>query len=162
MPLGLKRRQHENHLHFITFSCYRRLPLLNDHSKTIFEETLEALRQRHIFDVHGYVLMPEHVHLLVGEPENKPLANALQALKLSVCKLSTQRPFWQARYHDFNVLTHNKRVEKLHYMHQNPVTRGLVSMPEDWPWSSYRHYHLDESSILKITPPWTIANPNPP
>ena len=78
--------------------------------------------------------------------------------KLSVSKLSTQRPFWQARYHDFNVLTHNKRVEKLHYMHQNPVTRGLVSTPEDWPWSSYRHYHLDEPGIVKITP----HGPSPP
>ncbi|WP_312024239.1 transposase [Edaphobacter aggregans] len=77
--------------------------------------------------------MPEHVHLLVSEPPVAPLSKALQALKISVSRRLTERPFWQTRYYDFNVITHNKRVEKLKYMHRNPVTRGLVSRPEDWP-----------------------------
>ncbi len=56
MPLGLKRHQHEGHIHFITFSCYRRLPYLNDdQSRVVFEELLETLRKRHVLDVHGYV-----------------------------------------------------------------------------------------------------------
>ncbi len=163
MPTGLHRYQQEGDDHLITFSCYHRLPYLNiEAARNLFLTSLETTRKRYHFDVLGYVVMPEHVHLLVSEPQSKPLATALQALKLSVSKLSTQRPFWQARYHDFNVLTHNKRVEKLHYMHQNPVTRSLVSTPEDWPWSSYRHYHLDEPSVVKITSPWTIAAPSPP
>src|ERR1700674_3337562 len=47
-------------------------------------------------------------------------------------------PFWQTRFHDFNVWTEKKRVEKLRYMHRNPVKRGLTATPEDWRWSSYR------------------------
>ena len=163
MPTGLHRYQQEGDDHLITFSCYHRLPYLNTlAARDLFLTSLEATRKRYHFDVLGYVVMPEHVHLLVGEPKGKPLAKALQALKLSVSKLSTQRPFWQARYHDFNVLTHKKRVEKLHYMHRNPVTRGLVSTPEHWPCSSHRYYSLDESGPVKITPPWTIAAPSPP
>ncbi len=100
--------------------------------------------------------MPEHVHLLLSEPETKPLATALQALKLSVSKLSTPKPFWQTRYYDFNVYTHDKRVEKIKYMHRNPVTRGLVANPEDWPHSSYRHYLLNEPTKIQIT---TNLNP---
>ncbi len=97
--------------------------------------------------------MPEHVHLLVGEPLDRemPLSKTLHSLKLSVSKRLTQRPFWQTRYYDFNVLTRDKRVEKLKYMHRNPVIRKLVPRPEDWPWSSYRHYLLNEPTPIKIT-----------
>jgi putative transposase len=149
MPLGLKRYQNEADDHFITFSCYNREPYLNTPSaRDIFEHCLE-----YNFELLGYVIMPEHVHLLVSEPETKPLATALQALKLSVSKRSTPKPFWETRYYDFNVFTHNKRVEKLKYMHRNPVIRGLVTAPEDWHWSSYRHYALNEPITIQITKP---------
>ena len=51
-----------------------------------------------------------------------------------------QNRFWQARFYDFNVWTERKRVEKLRYMHRNPVMRGLANSPEDWRWSSFRWY----------------------
>lgn len=66
MPSRLKRYQTEGHNHFLTFSCYRRLPFLNDdHARTVFLDLLETLRRRHQFLLFGYVLMPEHVHLLL-------------------------------------------------------------------------------------------------
>jgi len=152
MPLGLKRYQQEGDDHFITFSCYNRKPYLNTPtSRDIFVDSLELTRKRYQVEILGYVIMPEHVHLLISEPPDAPLSKALQSLKLSVSKRLTQRPFWQTRYHDFNVFTHNKRVEKLKYMHRNPVTRGLVLNPEDWRWSTYRHYLLDELAPVQIT-----------
>jgi putative transposase len=75
----------------------------------------------------------------------------MQALKLSVSKRLGPKSFWQARYYDFNVFTHNKQVEKLKYMHRNPVVRGLVEKPEDWRWSTYRHYRDDEPVPVQIT-----------
>ena len=154
MPLGLKRYQHEGDDHFITFSCYRREPYFTTTaSKDIFLDSLELTRKRYNFEVLGYVVMPEHVHLLLSEPldHEVPLSKALQSLKLSVSKRLTPKPFWQTRYYDFNVFTHNKRVEKLKYMHRNPVTRSLVEKPEDWPWSSYCHYLLDKPSPVRIS-----------
>jgi REP element-mobilizing transposase RayT len=59
--------------------------------------------------------------------------------------------FWQTRFYDYNVRTEKKRVEKLRYMHQNPVKRGLVSAPEDWRWSSYRSL---ERNVVK--PPFVL------
>ncbi|MGA8489203.1 MAG: hypothetical protein WB711_02200, partial [Terriglobales bacterium] len=56
----------------------------------------------------------------------------------------------QPRFYDFNVWTEHKRIEKLHYMHQNPVTRGLVDEPEQWRWSSYRSYALGEVGLVRI------------
>ena len=68
--------------------------------------------------------MPEHVHLLVGEPLKGTVAGAIHALKLSVTLRRTERPFWQPRYYDFNVHKDEKRVEKLRSIHRNPVVRG--------------------------------------
>jgi len=144
VPSGLRRYQNTRDLHFITFSCYRRQPkLATSSARAQFERSLEEARVRYRFGVLGYVVMPEHVHLLLGEPESVQLATALQALKQSVSRtvaLRGSEPFWQARYYDFNVWSNRKRVEKLRYLHRNPVTRGLVSRPEDWAWSSFRHY----------------------
>jgi len=101
--------------------------------------------------------MPEHVHLLVSEPERATLAVALQALKQSVARrLIAGRPhFWQTRYYDFNVSTAKKRIEKLRYLHRNPVKRGLVERPEDWAWSSFRHYATGVEGVVEIESEWT-------
>jgi len=147
----------------------------------MFEQALEEARVKYSFFVYGYVVMPEHVHLLVSEPEKSTLATAIKAIKQSVARkqvnlgggLSSSKRkdphnqktvvwgtqnraiqhFWQTRYYDFNVCTPEKRVEKLKYIHRNPVHRGLVSQPEDWPWSSYRHYAFSEAGTVQIESP---------
>ncbi len=160
MPSHLRRYQQARDLHFITFSCYRRRPKLGKPSaRLIFEQSLERTRRRYAFCVKGYVVMPEHVHLLVSEPENGNLATALQALKQSVSRtlaLRGPQPFWEARYYDFNVWAAKKETEKLKYLHRNPVTRGLVAKPEDWQWSSYRHYATGVEGAVEIESEWTV------
>jgi putative transposase len=159
MPRNLKRYQHSGQFHFITFSCYRQRPLLHSRkSYAAFEHVLETLRLRYGFIVAGYVLMPEHVHLLVNEPRASSLAVVLQVLKQSTSrklKRAGEVRFWQRRYYDFNVFTHDKTVEKLRYMHRNPVKRGLVAKPEDWPWSSFRHYATGCKGTVEIESHWT-------
>ena len=158
MPRGLVRFQQTGNFHFLTFSCRHRLPYLNTpEARDLFESALEEIRRRYNLLVAGYVVMPEHVHLLVNEPRRGSLARSIQALKLSVSVRCVERPFWQPRYYDFNVHNEDKRVEKLRYMHRNPVVRGLVAKPEDWPWSSFRHYATGVGGPVKIESPWTAA-----
>jgi REP element-mobilizing transposase RayT len=57
------------------------------------------------------------------------------------------RAFWQARFYDFNVYRYGKKMEKLNYMHANPITRGLVKHPKEWPWSSWGFYHQKDAQI---------------
>jgi hypothetical protein len=64
--------------------------------------------------------------------------------------IGDQKHFWQARYYDFNVYTAKKRIEKLRYIHRNPVKRDLVEKPEDWEWSSFRHYATGEEGAVEI------------
>jgi putative transposase len=59
------------------------------------------------------------------------------------------------RYYDFNVWTEAKRIEKLRYIHRNPMTRRLVSGPEQWPWSSFRHYVSGFAGVVQIESQWT-------
>ncbi len=159
MPSHLKRYQLSHDLHFITFSCYRRKPKLGKPAaRAIFEKSLERARRRYEFCVTGYVVMPEHVHLLVSEPVNRNLATAMQALKQSVSRtlaLRSAQPFWEARYYDFNVWTAKKQIEKLKYLHRNPVARGLVAKPEHWQWSSFRHYATGTEGTVEIESQWT-------
>jgi putative transposase len=177
MPRGLQRWHGGHNLHFLTFSCYHRQALLaSARRRDLFVKVLEQIRQRYQWVVLGYVVMPEHVHLLVSEPAQRALSTAIQALKLGFARrvLAEQRRhrrnaqtnlfehsaqrIWQARYYDFNVCTARKRVEKLRYIHRNPVKRGLVEAPELWRWSSFRAYayqeagpvHLNEWSAHKL------------
>ena len=162
MPTGLKRFYGAGDLHFVTFSCGQRRPYLHTpEAKSIFLAVLERVRQRHRFSVIGYVVMPEHVHLLITEPETGTPSAIMQVLKqTSSRKLKPTvriagESFWQVRFYDFNVRTEKKKVEKLKYMHRNPVTRGLVALPEQWEWSSFRHYLFGEPGLVEIDTRWS-------
>ncbi len=175
MPSGLHRTYGAYDLHFITCSCYRRLPFLaTARARDRFLSILEQTRQRYRFVVVGYVVMPEHIHLLVTEPEVGTPSTLMQVLKQRTARAllpknkrgdprqrdlfgnaTSHRGFWQARFYDFNVWTTKKRVEKLRYMHRNPVKRRLVESPEQWHWSSYRFYLLEEAGPVRVNQGWT-------
>ena len=158
MPSGLKRFQKAESLHFITFSCFHRLPLLSEPGAMgMFEAVLEATRVRHQARVYAYVLMPEHIHLLLNEPPQILLAQFLKAVKqVTSRKLrGTRQKFWQDRYYDSSVRGEKDRSQVIRYIHRNPVARGMVAKPEDWPWSSFRHYATGIRGAVQIESQWT-------
>jgi putative transposase len=147
VPSKLKRYYGHDDLHFITFSCYQRRPLLGaPPQRDLFLTILEQVRQRYGFLVVGYVVMPEHVHLLISEPEASSPSVVMQVVKQEFAKnlmrsiraetdlrqsqlwadAHNPKHVWQTRFYDFNVWSDEKRVEKLRYIHRNPVKRGLV------------------------------------
>ena len=153
------RYQDQHCLHFITFSCYQRMPLLDTlAAKQTFEQELERVRNWYGCYITGYVVMPEHVHLLISEPERSKLSVVLQMLKQITSKKLRAKHlprFWQVRYYDFPVWSEAKRIEKLRYIHRNPVKRGLVERPEFWKWSSFVHYATGVEGIVEIESQWT-------
>jgi putative transposase len=161
MPWGLKRYHGAQCAHFITFSCYRRQQELGTPRKRdVFEAELERVRGWYGWYIYGYLVMPEHVHLLVSEPERTPLSVAMQMLK-QVVSQKLRRPglrrFWQVRYYDLPVWNERKFKQKLRYIHRNPVLRGLAKDPGDWKWSSYRHYVTGEPGVVAIESEITAA-----
>ncbi len=179
MPASLRRRQQSGQSHFVTFSCYRRQPNFNRAEVyDLFPVCLEGMRRRFDLRVYGYVVMPEHVHLLLSEPEHGMLADAIHYLKLSFTKrlhgrcaaaqISAPRTranlghpagfFWQKRYYDRNVRNAEEFTVKLRYLHRNPVKRGLVKEAKDWHWSSFRHYAFREIGVVEIESEWTARD----
>lgn len=161
MPAGLMRYYGAGHFHFLPCSCYRRLPLLDTpERRDLFIRILEETRQQYRFIVTGYVVMPEHFHLLMSEPQVGDPSKTMQVVKQRFAQnvaprtaaAPRSRPvhIWEARFYDFNVWTEHKRIEKLRYMHRNPVKRGLVNEPQHWPWSSFRDYLYGELGPVKI------------
>ena len=137
---------------------------------------LERVRRRSRFVVIGYVVMPEHFHLLITEPQVGNPSTVMQALKLGFARrvlgelaraqvskgarpgapgftppgFKASAHVWSARFYDFNVYTERKRVEKLRYIHRNPVERGLVSEADQWLWSSFRSYAYGEIGLVRV------------
>jgi putative transposase len=138
----------------------------------VFVKVLGEVRERYGFALVGYVVMPEHIHLLISEPARGTPSTVMQVLKQRVSRqLRRQRrktasaaqlrfrfggqndfprQFWQRRFYDFNVWSQKKKIEKLGYMHSNPVKRGLVGHARDWPWSSFSFYNQTGPPLIPI------------
>jgi hypothetical protein len=90
-------------------------------------------------------------------PQKDTLADALKSLTQGVSRrlIGDAEHFWQKRYYDFNIRNYPQFVEKLRYIHRNPVKRGLCEHPEDWAWSSFRHYATGCEGRVEIESEWT-------
>ncbi|MFZ3262775.1 MAG: transposase [Terriglobales bacterium] len=161
MPSGLRRFQESGHSHFVTFSCRHRQPYFSTAKLfDLFVQCLEDTRVRFDLRVFGYVVMPEHVHLLLSEPAGFAQVSAQSTSanlghRHSSCSYSSS---WEKRYYDRNVRDYREFTVKLRYLHRNPVKRGLVRTPEEWKWSSYRHYALREIAVVEIESEWTARD----
>jgi putative transposase len=169
MPL-LRHFDHLNTARFVTFTCFRRLQLLtSDDVIQIVLELLDVTRLRHEFRLLGYVIMPEHVHLVlhpkpetklgpvIGEFKSRSAARIIGSPLMTlpdVCRIvrhgTERKAFWQPRCYDHNCRTPETVMEKIHYCHNNPVKRRLVAEPREWKWSSYNWYCGERTVPISI------------
>jgi putative transposase len=173
------RYDEPGHAHELTFSCYRRLPLLSrERTCRWLAEAIAAARQRLDFRLWAYVFMPEHVHLLVcpSKPGYRVSAILWRIKRPVACKALTfleqkaphwlhhltvprsdgivERRFWQAGGgYDRNITDPDTARQVIDYIHHNLFRRGLVRTPEEWAWSSARWYAGLEPVPLEIDPP---------
>jgi putative transposase len=172
-PTNLRRVTGRRDLDFITFCCYQRRALLSapearDFTVQILREATERFR----FAPVGYVIMPEHVHTLIGESPQVLPAIVVQVFTQRVslrmrekrremrspAQLTEEadelRRFWQRRYYDFNIHTQAKMTEKLEYIHANSLAEKLVDHPRDWPWSSWSYYFTGDGHLGWVRCEW--------
>ena len=168
------------HAHELTFSCYHGLPLLaRDRTRRWFLDTLDQARTDHDFAVIAYVIMPEHVHLLLWpRREAYDMAEIRRTIKQPVARRAMrylerhaphwlerltrrrgermERLFWQSGGgYDRNVTDRATLRVMVDYIHANPVRRALAARPVDWPWSSARWYAGDAAAGL-VMDPWPL------
>ena len=171
----LKRSNVQGQAHYLTFSCYHNQPFLNrDRSRFWFIDSLKKARDKYQFELWAWVIMPEHVHLLILPNDGTEIQVILKSLKLSVGKTASKwvkenspeflpkmteiKPnkdktirFWQrGGGYDRNIFSIEEIYEKINYIHKNPVRKGLVNHPEDWVWSSYRAYEKNDNTIIDL------------
>lgn len=153
----LKRREIDGQDRFITFSCEQRLPLLrNPAIADLVVASLARVRLDFDLALFAWVVMPEHVHLLVRPPADSEIAPALRSLKTTVARRAFARwreldapilkrletadgpaRFWlKGGGFDRNIRDAAEFRRTVQYIHRNPVERGLVEQPEQWRWSS--------------------------
>ena len=150
---------------FVTFSCYRHLPgLTSIHARNLFIEHLDAARKKHRFQLLGYVVMPDHVHLVLYPPDGMKLGLVVREIKSKTARehfaqamgpiqggaAKAKRVFWNRRCYDHNCRTPETTLEKINYCHMNPVKSGLVGEPGEWEWSSYNWYVGDRDVPIRI------------
>ncbi len=169
----LRRLELQGNARFLTFSCYHRLPLLsNNNIKDALVNQIARVQSRGAFALHAWVIMPDHVHLLLTPalPE-WTIPQILSAIKRPFARLVIQRwreidatvlqrirstngthHFWQrGGGYDRNITTPDEWLEKVEYIHANPVHRGIAESPTQWPWSSARWYAGDGNGTLAIS-----------
>jgi putative transposase len=145
---------------FITFSCYRRQPELeNDRAKELFIDELINAREIFKIKIIGYVIMPEHIHLVLiplGDLKVGAMIGQLKSLMARKYFDELGKPrdkrgvLWEKRCYDHNCRSMDFTVEKINYCHYNPVKRGLVDSPVKYYWSSYNWYQGKRDVPLNI------------
>jgi putative transposase len=167
MNKNLPKFNDNSYAHFITTNTYHHYPYFRDEELCqIIAEELEFYSRKYGFALIGYVIMPDHLHLLVWwDKEEKPnlnISRVMNSIKTMTTKRikrrlfysggvkymgrladvgqPTRRPFrlWQPGFYDFDIYSEAKLLEKLDYMHNNPIAAGVVSSPECYKWSSWR------------------------
>jgi putative transposase len=171
-----RRFNDPGHAHFLTFSCLRRQPFLSkDRSRQWFVDAVDRARENHAFHLWAYVIMPEHVHLLLWPAMAMYDVSAiLYSIKQSVVQraltfvrreapaflepMADRQPsglthyrYWQrGGGYDRNVFQAATLAQLVEYIHANPVRRGLCAHPEDWWWSSAADYLELRAGPLRI------------
>jgi putative transposase len=122
-----------------------------------FESALERVRQSHKLSVYGYVVMPEHVHLLLSEPRVGTLSEAIKSAEARCIAAAHRRcrTFLAKALLRFQHPQSRAVRGEVAVSHRNPVKRELCAAPEDWPWSSFRHYAIGEEGAVEIESEWT-------
>jgi putative transposase len=177
----LKHFNEPYHAHELTFSCFRKYPLLlQDQARLWALEAFESARKKHNYSILAFVIMPDHVHLIVFPwDEQYRISWFLKSVKQSVSKnaahwfkkndpdwhdrlLTKDKKggevfrFWQAGGgYDRNITDKDTLIRMIDYIHGNPVRKGLVSNPLDWKWSSLSQVVTGRYEITKVDAlPW--------
>jgi REP element-mobilizing transposase RayT len=152
----LRRIEDRDRFFFVTTNLAEGIEPFTPLERDLVAGVLSEQHQKGEFFLFGFVVMPMHVHLLFY-PHNKDLIQIMRALKSKTgYDISQSRhargPIWQARYFDAIVRRVRNFWEKLDYIHKNPVAAGLARAPEEWKWSSYRHYFNREEGLIPVDP----------
>jgi len=167
MP-NYRRAWHPGGAYFFTVNLLQRHGnnLLTRHFE-LLRDTVRSVRQRHPFTIHGWVVLPDHLHCVIELPAgDADFATRWRLIKMEFSKalprtehLSDvrarrgERGIWQRRYWEHQIRDETDLARHVDYIHYNPVKHGLVSRPVDWPHSTL-HSYIERGML---TPDWGVS-----
>lgn len=152
----LKRFILPNYCYFVTTVVKDREKLLVDESIcSLILEDLEFYRRKYEFLLHAYVIMPDHLHLLLSLKENGNISTVMHDFKSHTAQvingiLKRRGALWQEGYHDHVIRDEADFKKRIDYIHKNPFTSGLVKQVADHRFSSFKNYFMEDDSVIKI------------
>ena len=173
--------QFQGHLYYITTNVYKRLAIFTRPAFIIpLYDSLHFYRHQYGFKLLGYVIMPDHIHLLLWPLNETSISDFMRDFKTFTAKRlirqaqveqnqawlthftqagqetgRSEHKVWQDAYWEVELFSDKFVRQKLNYMHRNPLRAGLFTNPEDYPYSSYRNYVLEETWWLEIDRGWS-------
>lgn len=170
----------EGHVYYVTTNVYRRLPIFTRPSFIVLlYDSLHYYRHQYDFKLLGYVIMPDHVHLMLWPQSEAALCDFMRDFKTFTSKRiirqanveqkqdwiihfrqsgqetgRSENKVWQDSYWDINLFSVKFLRQKLNYIHRNPLRSKLVDNPEEYPYSSFRNYAFDEEWFIEIDRGW--------
>jgi putative transposase len=121
--------------------------LFTEGETKIVEETILELASEKEIILYAYVIMPDHIHLLI-KPVKYGISKTMQLIKGRASRKINKGSFWQKGFFDFTILTDKKFQEKYNYIHYNPVKKDLVIRAEDYKYSSAREYKIKYGEVF--------------
>ena len=146
----------ENHAYFVTtVTRQREKCFAKNNNCNILIRVLQFYRDRLNFSVFGYVILPDHFHAVIQVPEGLSISVIMHGIKRGSAfqinrSLNREGPLWQAGYYEHVIRDSKDLKARLDYIHKNPLNTSLVKNLEDYPFTSYRNYYLDDNSILAV------------
>jgi len=140
----LTRYNLENHIYFVTSKTKNNIPIfLSSTNAELFIQTLFDCRDRYGFLLLGFVVMPDHFHILIMPKEGYKISSVVQKIKslfaYKMREIGIKGSLWQKSFYDFIVYSEEKCREKLNYIHANPIRKGLVKDLRDYRFSSINY-----------------------
>ena len=146
--------------YFFTIVTFQRKKILNEPENIqVLRDAFEYIKKKHPFHLDAYVILPEHIHLIITLPENdddfstrirlmksyfsRNCNNLYKQLPDGSRKLKNEQLIWQRRFWEHVIRDNKDYKQHVEYIHYNPVTHGLVSKPIDWVYSSFRRFVKD-------------------
>jgi len=154
--IELKRFYLANYLYFITSVTENRRKVFTNHANiSALLDSFERYRKEQGFKIVAFCILPDHFHWLIIPAERTDISQIMKSVRgFSARKINKENNqygrLWQRQFLDHIIRKDEDYKQHIYYIHNNAVKHGLVEQPEDYLWSSYRNYYLDDDSLFRI------------
>ncbi|KPU26426.1 hypothetical protein TR13x_10125 [Caloranaerobacter sp. TR13] len=149
----MKRYYEDNMCYFITTVTHNRKEIFNDKiACELFIVVVTYLKYIYDFNVYGFVIMPDHVHIIIHPCANKNISEIMKRIKGNFSRMynkiyDNHGQIWQRKFYDNAIRNPNQIIKTIEYIHNNPIRSNLVNRVDEYVYSSYMYYYGEDKKF---------------